>query len=56
MSLTRINLAPTCRTLASGVPAGRVALNLPPQPNHHAGPRADMPAKFSGAFLQRVNG
>ncbi|GMK53469.1 hypothetical protein CspeluHIS016_0100550 [Cutaneotrichosporon spelunceum] len=46
-SLTRINLAPTARTLASGVPAARVALNLPPQPDHHAGPRADAPAKFA---------
>ena len=62
MALTRINLAPTARTLASGVPAARVALNLPPQPHHGhgAGPRADQPAKFAGAYgstvVSRVNG
>jgi hypothetical protein len=60
-SLTRISLAPTARTLASGVPAARAALNLPPAPDHHHGPRADTPAKFAayaanGVSSLRVNG
>lgn len=62
-SLTRINLAPTARTLASGVPAARgIALNLPPlADHHHGGPRADQPAKFAafannGVSSLRANG
>jgi hypothetical protein len=55
-SLTRINLAPSARTLASGVPAARVALALPAQGHDHhgAGPRVDQPAKFAGAYGQTV--
>ncbi|KAL1413202.1 Cytochrome b-c1 complex subunit Rieske, mitochondrial [Vanrija albida] len=60
MALTRINLAPSVRTLASGVPAARVAFNLPAA--HHAehhdasGPRADAPAKFASRFANGVSG
>lgn len=62
-SITRLNLAPTVRTFASGVPAARgVKLNLPvAHDSHAAGPRVDQPAKFAeqnkaGVSLQRING
>lgn len=62
-SLTRINLAPTVRNFASGVPAARgIALNLPPLADaHHGGPRADQPARFAayannGVSSLRTNG
>ncbi|KAK4689216.1 ubiquinol-cytochrome c reductase iron-sulfur subunit, partial [Tremellales sp. Uapishka_1] len=49
---SRVNLLPTARTLASGVPcAPKIALSLPPQHAHHdvSGPRSDVPAKFVGS-------
>lgn len=62
-SITRLNLAPTVRTFASGVPAARgVKLNLPVAGDSHAaGPRTDRPAKFAdfskaGVSHQRLNG
>jgi len=49
---TRINLLPTSRTLASGVPfAPRIALVHPPASHGHGthGPRSDAPPKWTGS-------
>lgn len=49
---TRINLLPTSRTLASGVPfAPRIALVHPPASHGHGthGPRSDVPPKWTGS-------
>ena len=49
---TRINLLPTSRTLASGVPfAPRIALVHPPASHGHgtSGPRSDVPPKWTGS-------
>ncbi|EIW71679.1 ubiquinol-cytochrome c reductase, iron-sulfur subunit [Tremella mesenterica] len=49
---TRINLLPTSRTLASGVPhAPKLLLRMPPQNHGHdhgPGPRSDQPALWAG--------
>jgi hypothetical protein len=61
-SIGRVNLLPTSRTLASGVPlAPRIAHLQPPQAHGHAGPRGDRPPKWAGfqngfASVSRVNG
>lgn len=61
MLTSRINLLPTSRTLASGVPyAPKLAFVLPPASHGHAG-RADPPAKFVGRSdgvmsMSRING
>lgn len=62
MLTSRINLLPTSRTLASGVPfAPKIAFALPSQNHdgHHA--RTDRPAKFVGrnngvVSMNRING
>lgn len=61
---TRINLVPTSRSLASGVPfAPRIAFVHPPASHGHgtSGPRSDVPPKWAGvqggfASNSRVNG
>ena len=53
---SRINLLPTARTLATGVPfAPKIAFHLPPQPRAHGdrhkhgeGPRHDIPPVWAG--------
>ncbi|RSH93469.1 hypothetical protein EHS25_007825 [Saitozyma podzolica] len=57
LSTSRINLLPTSRALASGVPfAPKLALSLPPQGDHHAaGPRSDVVPKWAARATGSVN-
>jgi ubiquinol-cytochrome c reductase iron-sulfur subunit len=53
MAASRINLLPTARTLATGVPyAPKLNRSLPPQADSHghgpAGPRGDVPKAWAG--------
>jgi len=60
MTASRINLLPTARTLATGVPfAPKLNRSLPPAKNdydhgHSGGPRGDIPKPWAGYANQRV--
>lgn len=63
-TITRVNLLPTSRTIATGVPlAPRIAHIHPPQANahHHNAARSDTPPKWAAfqtgfASVSRLNG
>ena len=61
LSATRINLLPTTRTLASGVPyAPKLAFHMPPQrhsdEDHHGfGPRSEVPPTWVFKTNARLN-
>ena len=58
LSVSRVNLLPTARALASGAPmAGKINRNLPPAHDAHAhgvGPRTDVPPSWATSANGRI--